>query len=168
MIELSSIIVELLVTLVGIFIGTLTALAVDRYNERQRKQRRAKIVLRSLAQELNENYRALESVKMAYQKTPWGKSFYVNTIAWETALAGGDLADMIGLELTDVIADQYALLVRIRYYVDLLTRLWFAPVEIDGYDEIRRGFNRAIVETMDRAMGRHAEVMARIGRVMKS
>jgi hypothetical protein len=38
--------------------------------------------------------------------------------------------------LTDVISSQYALLVRIRYYVDLLTRLWFAPAEIQGYEEI--------------------------------
>ncbi|MBN1483985.1 MAG: hypothetical protein JXA37_04630 [Chloroflexia bacterium] len=43
------------------------------------------------------------------------ESCYVSVIAWETALASGDLPSTIGFELNDVISAQYALLVRIRY-----------------------------------------------------
>jgi hypothetical protein len=160
------IIAETIATLVGIFVGTLAALATDRYNERRKKRRRARVILRSLSQELNENYDTLRSVKSTYQRTPWGKSFYISTIAWETALSSGDLPDVIGFALTDTISAQYALLVRIRYYVDLLTRLWFAPTEIQGYEEIQHGFNRAIVETMNKAINHHPEVMGQIGRTL--
>jgi hypothetical protein len=158
----SSLVVETVTTLVGIFIGTLAALAVDRLNERRRNRQRARVILRSLAQELGENYNTLRAVKPAYEKTTFGKSCYVSTIAWETAMSSGDLPAIIGFELTDVISSQYALLVRIRYYVDLLTQLWFAPTEIDGYEAIRRGFNQAIVAAMHRAIGQHAQVLGRI------
>ena len=161
------ILVDIVGTLIGIFVGTLAALATDRYNERRRNRRRAKIILRSLAQELNENYSALQSVKPAFQSKPWGKSFYISTIAWETALSSGDLPDIIGFGLTDVISTQYALLVRIRYYVSLLTQLWFAPAEIQGYEEIQQGFRRAIMKTMNQAMNNHSEVMRLIGSVLK-
>ena len=70
--------------------------------------------------------------------------------------------NIIGFELTDVISAQYALLVRIRYYVDLLTQLWFAPAEIPGYQEIRQGFMRAILEAMNQAINHHPEVMRQI------
>lgn len=39
-------IAETVASLVGIFVGTLLALAVDRNNERRRKRQRAKIILR--------------------------------------------------------------------------------------------------------------------------
>ena len=91
---------EVLATLLGIFVGTLAALATDRYNERRRNRRRARIILRSLAQELNENNSTLKTAKPAYKSKPWGKSFYISTIAWETALSSGDLPDIIGFELT--------------------------------------------------------------------
>jgi K+-sensing histidine kinase KdpD len=58
------IIAETIATLLGIFVGTLAALATDRYNERRKKQRRARVILRSLSQELNENYDTLRSVKL--------------------------------------------------------------------------------------------------------
>ena len=160
----TKLIADTITTLIGIFVGTLAAIAADRYNQRRRKRRRAKIILRSLFRELNENHSTLRSVKLAYQKTAWGKSFYISTIAWETALSSGDLPDIIGFELTDVISAQYALLVRIRYYVDLLTRLWMAPAEIPGYEEIRRGFHRAIVEAMNKAINLHPEVVGLIER----
>ena len=150
-------------TLIGIFVGTLSALTIDRYTERVRMRRRAKIVLRSLAQELRINYKTLREVKAAYQNTAWGRSFYISTTAWETALAGGDLSHIIGLELTDLISDQYALFFRIRYYVDLLTRLWFAPNDIKGYEEMRAGFRKAIVETMTLALEQQTEVMHQMG-----
>ncbi len=161
-----NLIVETIAALIGIFIGTLAALAVERNNERRRNRRRAKIILRSLAQELNENYTTLQTVKSAYLVTPFGKSFYVNTVAWETALYTGDLPDIIGDDLTDSLSDQYALLVRIRYYVDLLTRLWFAPTDIPGYEDIRQGFNQAILEAMTRAINNHDPLMDRISRVV--
>lgn len=162
-----NIIAETIATVAGIFVGMLTALATDRHNERRRKRRRAKTILRSLSQELRENYNVLRSVRSAYLETPWGKSFYVSTSAWETAMSSGDLPDIIGFELTNVISNQYALLVRIRYYVDLLTRLWFAPAEIQGYEEIRQGFNQAIVEAMKQAINRHTGVVGQIGRALK-
>jgi len=159
----ADLVTQTLATLIGIFIGTFSALTIDRYNERARKRRRAKIVLRSLAHELRANYRMLEGVKAAYQNTAWGRSFYISTTAWETALASGDLPDVIGSELTDLVSDQYALFFRIRYYVDLLTRLWFAPNDIQGYEEMRGGFRKAIVETMTQALKQQPDVMRHIG-----
>ncbi len=163
----TEILVDVVGSLIGIFVGTLAALATDRYNERRKNRQRAKIILRSLAQELNENYETLRAVKPAYQSKPWGKSFYVSTIAWETALSSGDLPDIIGFGLADVISAQYALLVRIRYYVNLLTQLWFAPTEIQGYEDIRKGFRQVIVKTINQAMSNHAEVMRLVGSVLK-
>lgn len=162
----SQIFIETIATLIGIFAGTLLALIVDRYSERRRLQRQSRTVLRSLSQELSENYKAIQHAKSSYASTPWGKSFYVSTVAWETALAGGDLPNMIGFELTDAISAQYALLARIRYYVDLLTNLWLTPGDVPGREEIRRGFHRAITETMSQAIRQHAGVTARIEKVM--
>jgi len=158
----ATILAELLASVVGIFIGTLLALFLDRYNERRRLRQRSKVVLRSLSQESSENYQTIKNAKAAYFKNPWGKSFYLSTVAWETALGGGDLPAVIGFELTDAISAQYALYTRIRYYVDLLTQLWFAPSDVAGYDQIRRGFNRAIVDAMSKAIGRQAALMGQI------
>jgi hypothetical protein len=157
-----SIVVETVATLVGIFIGTLAALVIDRRNERRRLRRRARIVLRSLAQELDENFKTIQKAKPAYASTPWGKSFYISTVAWETALAGGDLPAIIGFELTETISAQYALLMRIRYYVDLLTQLWFAPPDVSGHEEMRHGFTRSIRETMSQVLSRHTGMMGQI------
>jgi len=154
---------QTLATLIGIFVGALSALTIDHYTERVRMRRRARLVLRSLAQELSGNYKTLAEVKPAYQNTAWGRSFYISTTAWETVLSSGDLAGTIGLELTDLISDQYALFFRIRYYVDLLTRLWFAPNNIQGYEEMRGGFRKAIVETMTLVLQEQSEVMHRMG-----
>lgn len=165
---IQNLIVETTAVLIGIFVGTLAALAVDRANERNRKRRRAKVILRSLAQELNENHNTFLTVKSAYLTTPFGKSFYVNTVAWETAMYTGDLPSIIGDDLTDSLSDQYALLVRVRYYVDLLTRLWFAPTNIVGYEDIRRGLNQAIIETMNRAINAHEPLMDRISKTTRS
>lgn len=159
---LQNVLTEMIAGLVGIFVGTLAALAVERYKEHRRNRRRARTVLRALAQELEENQRTLQSVRPAYTQTSFGKSFYLGTIAWETALAGGDLSAIIGVELADTIAAHYALLVRIRYYVDLLTRLWFAPADIPGYDDIRGGFHRSILETMAQALGSYPRLQGTI------
>lgn len=155
-------IAEAVLTLVGIFAGSLAALALDRWNERRQMRRRAKSVLHSLLQELRDNYKALQDAKPAYANTPWGRSFYLSTVTWETAGAGGDLPDIIGGELADAIASQYALFVRIRYHVDLLTRLWFAPADIPGYDDIRQGFRQAILDAMNQALGQQAAMLDKI------
>ncbi|MBN1886870.1 MAG: hypothetical protein JW850_02735 [Thermoflexales bacterium] len=155
-------IVDAVLTLVGIFAGSMAALALDRWNEQRQLRRQAKTVLHSLLQELRDNYKALQNAKPAYANTPWGRSFYLSTIAWETAGAGGDLPDIIGGEMADAIASQYALFVRIRYHVDLLTRLWFAPADIPGYEEIRAGFRQAILDAMKDALGQQANMLERI------
>ncbi len=162
-----TLVTDTVITLVGIFVGMLAALALDRRNERRRKQKRATIVLRSLLQELSDNHSTLQSAKPAYTSTPWGRSFYLSTIAWDTALSSGDLPDVIGFEMADAISAQYALIVRIRYYVDLLTRLWFAPQTIQGYEDIRGGFNRAIVETMNQAITRYPQIAKQIKQTLK-
>jgi hypothetical protein len=158
----SSLVAETIASLIGIFVGTLAALAANRRNERRNRQRRAQVILRSLTSELRDNYHTVQAVRPAYLSTPWGQSFYISTSAWETAMVGGDLPDVIGFELMDTISAQYALLVRIRYYVDLLTQLWLAPVEIQGYQEIRHGFHRAILETMSEVINRHPQVIKHI------
>lgn len=158
----TDILAEVVATLLGIFVGTLSALMLDRLAERRRLRRQAGIVLRSLAQELSDNARTLQNARPIYASTPWGKSFYVSTVAWETALSGGDLPRIVGFELADRLAAQYALLARIRYYVDLLTRLWFAPSDVPGYEEIRHGFHQAILETMSRAIRQHSSLMGQI------
>ena len=159
---LNSLLVNVIASIVGVFIGALAAFAADRWQTRRRKRQRALTLLRTLIQELSENHETLRSVKPAYQQTAWGKSFYVSTMAWETALAGGDLAEILGYELTDLLSAQYGWLVRIRYYVDLLTRLWFAPQEIAGYEDIQRGFRQAIVAAMDKALAGHEHLMHHI------
>lgn len=158
----NAILVQAIGSLLGVFVGALAALATDRYNNRRRKQQRAKSLLRVLTQEMSENHETMRAVKSAYQNTAWGKSFYVSTIAWETALASDDLPEILGYELADQLAEQYGLLVRIRYYVDLLTRLWLAPQDIAGYQEIQRGFRQAIVTAMEKAIYGHAALLQRI------
>lgn len=157
-----NLIMELAVTLTGIFLGTLAAFGVDRFSERQKKKKMAQIILHSLKKELTENYNIMRGVMDEYVHTPWGKSFYVSTISWETALASGDLPDIIGFELTDAISLQYSLLYKARYYVDLLTKLWFAPETIPGYKNKREGFNTAILESLRSAEFRHREIIAQI------
>jgi uncharacterized membrane protein YccC len=164
----NSIVVETVATLVGIFIGTLAALVIDRHSEQRRFRRRARTVLRALAQELDENHHVIKASKPAYVSTPWGKTFYISTASWETAMASGDLPHIIGFELTDSISAQYALYLRIRYYVDLLTQLWFSPSDVAGYEEIRRGFTRQILEAMSQSLSRHTAVAGEIERALRA
>ncbi len=138
------------------------ALATDRHNARQRQRRRARSLLDNLTRELSENYDTLRAVKAAYETTDWGKSFYLSTVTWETALAAGDVRDILGSDLTERLATQYGWLSRIRYHVDLLTRLWMAPRDVIGYGEIQQGFRQAILAAMDHAMSGHQELMRRI------
>ena len=157
-----NLLMELAVTLTGIFLGTLAAFGVDRFSERQKKKKMAQIILHSLKKELTENHSIIRAVMNEYVHTPWGKSFYLSTISWETALASGDLPDIIGFELTDAISIQYSLFYKARYYVDLLTKLWFAPETIPGYAKKREGFNTAILESLRNAENRYREITAQI------
>ncbi len=156
---LDNLLVQAIASVTGVFFGVLAAMAIDRHNTRRRHQRRGQTLLRILSQELAENDLTLRTVREAYETTPWGKSFYLSTIAWETALASGDLPEILGYELSDRLATQYGWLSRIRYHVDLLTRLWLAPRDIPGYEEIQKGFRQAILLAMEQAMAGHAEVM---------
>ncbi|MBN1483986.1 MAG: hypothetical protein JXA37_04635 [Chloroflexia bacterium] len=47
-----------------------------------------------------------------------------------------------------------------------MNQLWFAPTEIDGYESIRQGFNRAIVTAMHQALGRYPQVLGTIERAL--
>jgi hypothetical protein len=164
---LDDIVVQSIASLVGVFVGALAALATNRHAIRNRQRQRARTLLRILSQELTENYETLQAVKPAYESTAWGKSFYLSTISWETALASGDLPEILGYELADHLAVQYGWLARIRYYVDLMTRLWFAPQGIVAYEEIQKGFRQAIVAAMEKAETGHHEVMRHISREEK-
>ena len=155
----NAVLVQTIASLAGVFIGALAALAINRHNTVRRHRQRARTQLRILAQELAENDDMLRAMRPAYEATPWGKSFYLSTIAWETALSSGDLPEILGYELADRLATQYGWLARIRYHVDLLTRLWMAPRDIEGYEEIRRGFRQAILAAMDQAIAGHQEVL---------
>ena len=163
----TSFMIQTAAALIGIFAGTLLALAIDRRNERRRQSRRANIILRSLQKELADNYKALQRVRPAYRKTAFGKSFYVNSRAWETAVGTGDLPDIIGFQLTDVIGEQYATLARVRYYLNLMTQLWMAPRELEGYNDMQAGFHRHIQKAMDEAINRHNSVLTAIGRALR-
>lgn len=158
----NNLVARMISTTVGIFLGALAAYAADRYNERSKKSMRAKIIHSSVWQELNENNDTLITVRPDFTSTPWGKSFFVSSIAWDTAISSGDLPNLIGFELADTISSQDALLVRIRYYVDLLTKLWFAPDSIPRYQDKIQGFYRNIVETMAVAFARHPKIMGSI------
>jgi len=157
-----AILVQTVASLVGVFVGALAALATNRHGIRNRQKRRARTLLRILGQELAENQETLRAVKPAFESTAWGKSFYLSTIAWETALASGELPEILGYELTDHLAMHYGWLARIRYHVDLLTRLWLAPQGIAGYEEIQRGFRQAILAAMEKAQAGHEAVMRHI------
>jgi hypothetical protein len=154
--------VQTVASLVGVFVGALAALATNRHAIRSRQRQRARTLLRILGKELTENFETIHAVKPAYETTAWGKSFYLSTISWETALATGDLPEILGYELADHLAVQYGWLARIRYYVDLMTRLWFAPAGIKAYEDIQRGFRDAIVAAMEKAEAGHQEVMQHI------
>jgi hypothetical protein len=154
-----AILVQTTASLIGVFVGALAALATDHHRTRRRQERRARTLLRILTQELAENHETILAVRPAFESTAWGKSFYLSTIAWETALASGDLPDILGYELADRLAEQYGWLSRIRYHVDLLTRLWLAPREIAGYEEIQRGFRQAILSAMEKALAGHGELV---------
>lgn len=153
---------EMIATLIGVVVGGVGALYIDRRRDMLDKRKRARIVLHNLRGELEDNFRALEDAREAYAATHYGKSFYISSIAWEAATTGADLPDIIGYELADTIEDQYSILLRLRYYVDLMTRLWFAPDSIEGYREIQEGFRGHILRNLQEAIEHHPHAIERI------
>ena len=154
--------VEFIAPLVGVFVGTLLAWWIDHRNTQQNRAYRARILLESLQKELETNHDTVKRMRPAYQRERWGKSFYVETVVWETAIASGDVADLLGQKMANELSKQYGRFVRMRYYVDLLTRLWFAPDAIDGAEEMRLGFHDNILRTMTDVVNHHQLVMGMI------
>lgn len=153
---------EMIATLIGVIVGGLGALYIERQREKASTRKRARIILHNIYGELEDNFYALENARPAYQETPYGKSFYISTIAWQTATTGGDLPDIIGYELADIIENQYAILLRLAYYVNLMTQLWFAPDSIDGKKDMQEGFRQHIINGLGEAIEYHPYVIKQI------
>ena len=153
---------ELIATLVGVVVGTFVAIRIDRVAAHHKKLQRKQITLLNIKQELEQNYTTVSSVLDDYKNTPYGKGIYVSTIAWETSVTHGDLQEIIGSKLSDVIENQYSRLLSLRYYVDLLTTLWFSPKDIDGYQEIRREFRRKIITIIEDLMNSQDAIISDI------
>jgi hypothetical protein len=143
---------EMIATIVGVAIGGMGALYNSRRQDNDRKRKRANILLQNLAGELSDNMQVLKLALSSFNETSYGRSFHLGTIAWDTATAKGDLADILGIELADRIENQYRVFFRLRYYIDLMTRLWLAPMEIEGRADIREGFKGHIVQAIEEAI----------------
>ena len=167
MISLSEVLPEMIATIVGVALGGMGALYNGRRQVNEVKQKRAKIFLKNLESEIAENMQVIDLALHTYLDTEYGKSFYLGSIAWDTATTSGDLADILGIELADTIESQYRIFFRVRYYVDLMTQLWFAPVEIDGRAEIQEGFKNHIVTNLKQAGEHFAEVQLAIDEAKK-
>lgn len=154
----------MIATLIGVVVGGLGALYIERQRELSRSKRRARIILYNIYGELEDNFHALENAKPAYEQTPFGKSFYISTIAWQTATTGGDLPDIIGYELADIIENQYSILLRLVYYVNLMTQLWFAHDSIEGKKDMQEGFRGHIINGLQEAIEYHPFVIKQIAR----
>ena len=153
---------EMIATLIGVVVGGVGALYINRKQEQSTKKKRAQIILYNIFGELEDNFIAMEKTKPAYENTPFGKSFYIKTIAWKTATAGGDLPDIIGFELADIIENQYAILQNLDYYVGLMTQLWFAPDSIAGKKDMQEGFRKHIINGLQEAIEYHPYVIQKI------
>ena len=153
---------EMIATLIGVVVGGVGALYINRKQEQSTKKKRAQIILYNIFGELEDNFIAMEKTKPAYENTPFGKSFYIKTIAWKTATAGGDLPDIIGFELADIIENQYSILQNLGYYVGLMTQLWFAPDSIVGKKDMQEGFRKHIINGLQEAIEYHPYVIQKI------
>ena len=159
---------ELIATLTGVFVGGLGAMYIERQRELASKRKRARIILHNIYGELEDNFYALEGAKPAYENTSYGKSFYISTIARQTATTGGDLPDIIGYELADIIENQYSILLRLTYYVNLMTKLWFAPDSIIGKKEMQEGFRQQIMNGLQEGIEYHPYVIQKISQTQKA
>lgn len=157
---------ELIATLVGVAVGGVIAFTYEHLREKRFRNRQAFLILRSLAREMRENYAVMKEVLPHYERTPYGKSFYLNTSVWETALSVEQLPEVIGFELADTIAHHYSTLARLRYYGDLLVKVWLTSEEVDGYPQIRAGFRRIIIDSLNQAIENHPAVIDEIDRTL--
>lgn len=168
MTSLSEFLSEMIATIVGVALGGMGAVYSSRRQVKEIKRKRAKIFLKNLESEIAENMQVIEVAYQTYTSSDHGRSFFLGSIAWDTATVRGDLADVLGLELADSIENQYRIFFRIRYYVDLMTQLWFAPVEIDGRAEIQEGFKNHIIKNLNQAREHFSEVQAAIDEAKKA
>ena len=167
MISISEVLPEMIATIVGVGLGGMGALYNSRRQVNQVKEKRAKIFLKNLESEIAENIQVVNLALHSYLYTDYGKSFYLGSIAWDTATASGDLADILGIDLADTIENQYRIFFRLRYYVNLMTQLWFAPTEIDGRAEIQEGFKNRIITNLKQAAEHFSEVQVAIDEAKK-
>lgn len=167
MISISEVLPEMIATIVGVGLGGMGALYNSRRQVNEVKEKRAKIFLKNLESEIAENIQVVNLALHTYLYTDYGKSFYLGSIAWDTATASGDLADILGIDLADTIENQYRIFFRLRYYVDLMTQLWFAPTEIDGRAEIQEGFKNHIITNLKQAAEHFSEVQVAIDEAKK-
>ncbi|MEM9304178.1 MAG: hypothetical protein AAGE01_18835 [Pseudomonadota bacterium] len=153
---------ELIATLIGVAVGGTIAFASENIRERRAMNRKAFLVLRSLAREMRENYKVMVDVLPHYESTPYGKSFFLNTSVWETALSSEHLPEVIGFSLADTVAYHYGILERLRYYGDLLIKVWLTTDEVEGYPSIRAGFRKIIIDSLNQAISNHPHVLREI------
>ncbi len=158
MLSIAEILPEMIATIVGVAIGGMGALYNNRRQSNVFKRNRAMILLKNIDNELRESAKTIVDAKEAFQAARFGKSFYLSSIAWDTATKVGDLAHVIGVELADVVENQYGICFRLRYYVELMTQLWLAPLEIDGRFEIQEGFRKQILKDLELWLARYPEV----------
>lgn len=143
---------ELIATLVGVAVGGTLAFAAENFRQRLTRHRQAYILLRSLARELHGNHEVIERALPHFRNTPFGKSFFLTTAAWETALSTEELPNIIGFRLADLISNHYGILARLRHYGDLMVSVWLTPEKVDGYENIQAGFRRIIIEAMEQVL----------------
>jgi len=167
MISFSEFLPEMIATIVGVALGGMGAIYSSRRQLKAIKKKRAEIFLKNLESEIAENMQVIELAYQTYISSDHGKSFFLGSIAWDSATVTSDLADVLGIELADTIESQYRIFFRVRYYVDLMTQLWFAPVEIDGRVEIQEGFKNLIVTNLKQAGEHFAEVQLAIDEAKK-
>jgi hypothetical protein len=86
----------------------------------------------------------------------------------KTATTGGDLPDIIGFELADIIENQYSILQNLAYYVNLMTQLWFASDSIEGKKEMQEGFRKNIINSLQEAIEYHPYVIQKITESQKT
>ncbi len=153
---------ELIATLVGVAVGGVGALFANRRAELFRKRKRAEIVLRNISQELLDGYNAMKAALPAFEQASGGVNFYISTIAWETAVASGDLPEIIGFELADEIENQYSTLFHLRYYLEQFSAVTLAAADTPGQATLKQSYRGAIIKGLKAAMQRHPAVIARI------
>ena len=168
MISFSEFLPEMIATIVGVALGGMGAIYSSRRQLKAVKKKRAEIFLKNLESEIAENMQVIELAYQTYISSDHGKSFFLGSIAWDTATVTGDLEDVLGLDLADSIENQYRIFFRLRYYVDLMTQLWFAPVEIDGRAEIQEGFKTHIINNLNQAREHFSEVQSAIDKAKKA